>query len=228
MAGITRNCALELENIGALSCTKNNPFLDTVSLIIMAAGTTFESVVDFANIAAHQGMIRNKKEFPIHEIYEITDKSEEALYYESPTGMRIPRRLGKYRNVYHFNKSLQVHKALQSFRNANVDVFMVDSAGIISGWSPDGEQVRGFSVAMFNVEKMIQATQDNKPAWTPIAVDQLDAKEWNEKGVSVKLGWNVNDSLVEIEFSTQLSEDDTPCVVIQYSVLPKCDYQHLL
>lgn len=42
------------------------------------------------------------------------------------------------------------------------------------------------------------------------------------------LGWNVNDSLVEIEFSTQLSEDDTPCVVIQYSVLPKCDYQHLL
>lgn len=43
-----------------------------------------------------------------------------------------------------------------------------------------------------------------------------------------ELGWNVNDSLVEIEFSTQLSEDDTPCVVIQYSVLPKCDYQHLL
>lgn len=42
------------------------------------------------------------------------------------------------------------------------------------------------------------------------------------------LGWNVNDSLVEIEFSTQLSEDDTPCVVIQYSILPKCDYQHLL
>lgn len=43
-----------------------------------------------------------------------------------------------------------------------------------------------------------------------------------------ELGWNINDSLVEIEFSTQLSEDDTPCVVIQYSVLPKCDYQHLL
>lgn len=46
--------------------------------------------------------------------------------------------------------------------------------------------------------------------------------------IGFDLGWNVNDSLVEIEFSTQLSEDDTPCVVIQYSVLPKCDYQHLL
>lgn len=43
-----------------------------------------------------------------------------------------------------------------------------------------------------------------------------------------ELGWNVNDSLVEIEFSTQLSEDDIPCVVVNYSVTPKYDFQHLL
>ena len=43
-----------------------------------------------------------------------------------------------------------------------------------------------------------------------------------------ELGWNVNDSLVEIEFSTQLSEDDIPCVVVDYSVTPKYDFQHLL
>ncbi|MGN1370918.1 MAG: DUF6353 family protein [Candidatus Coprovivens sp.] len=43
-----------------------------------------------------------------------------------------------------------------------------------------------------------------------------------------ELGWNVNDSLVEIEFSTQLSEDDTPCIVVDYSVSPKYNYQHLL
>lgn len=43
-----------------------------------------------------------------------------------------------------------------------------------------------------------------------------------------ELGWNIDDSLVEIEFSTQLAEDDTPCIVIDYSVAPKYNYQHLL
>jgi len=190
MSGITASCANDLQNIGAIACTKNNPFLDVVSLLVFKAGTTFETFLKFAEEAEYNKLIRSKKLYPIHEVFEIEDKSEESLYYESPTGMRIPRRLGKYRHTFRFDKSLEVHKALQSFRNANVEIMFVDSAGIVSAYSPDGVTVRGFSVAMFNPEKMTMATQDNKPAWTPIAVDQLDAKEWNEKGIAVKMGWS--------------------------------------
>jgi len=189
MAGITASCANELQNIGAIACTKNNPFLDIVSLLVFKSGTVFESFVDFADKTKHEDLIRLKKMFPIHEVLEIDDNSEDFVYYESPTGARIPRRLGKYRHTFRFDKSLEVHKALQSFRNANVDVMLVDSAGIISAYSPDGVSVRGFSVAMFNPEKMSMAGQDNTPAWTPIAVDQLDAKEWNMKGISILPGW---------------------------------------
>jgi len=190
MSGITAVCASDLENIGAIACTKNNPFLDIVSVIVLKAGTTFDTFVDFATESKHTDLIKAKKMYPIHQVFEIEDKSEEALYYESPTGARVPRRLGKYRHVFKFNKSLEVHKALQSFRNANVEVMFVDSAGIISAYSPDGIKVRGFSVAMFNPEKMTQAGQDNTPAWTPIAIDQLDANEWNSKGVAILPGWN--------------------------------------
>lgn len=43
-----------------------------------------------------------------------------------------------------------------------------------------------------------------------------------------ELGWNMDDGLIEIEFSTTLSEDDRPCIVIDYSISPKYEYQHLL
>ena len=193
MAGIQKTCADELAAIGAISCTKNNPFLDVVTLLIVKAGFTFDTFVKFADATEYAKAVRAKSMFPLHEVFEIDDNSEESLYYESPTGKRVPRRLGAYRHVYKFNKSLTVHKALQTFRNANVDFFTVDSAGNICGYSPDGIKVRGFSISMFNPEKMTSAMQDNTPAWTPIVVDQLDAKQWNEKGISLKPGWLFSD-----------------------------------
>lgn len=38
------------------------------------------------------------------------------------------------------------------------------------------------------------------------------------------LGWNMDDGLLELDFSTQLSDDDRPCIVINYSPAPKYDY----
>lgn len=42
------------------------------------------------------------------------------------------------------------------------------------------------------------------------------------------LGWNTNDGLVQLYFSTQLSDDEKPCLVINYSVSPKSDFQYLM
>lgn len=38
------------------------------------------------------------------------------------------------------------------------------------------------------------------------------------------LGWNLDDGFINIEFSSQLSEDDTPCIVINYTVSPNYNY----
>lgn len=43
-----------------------------------------------------------------------------------------------------------------------------------------------------------------------------------------ELGWNVDDGLIEIEFSSQISEDDRPCIVIDYSIAPKQRYSSLM
>ena len=38
------------------------------------------------------------------------------------------------------------------------------------------------------------------------------------------LGWSYGTGGVDIEFSSQLTEDNTPCLVIDYKVLPEYDY----
>lgn len=38
------------------------------------------------------------------------------------------------------------------------------------------------------------------------------------------LGWDTRDSLINMDFSSQLAEDGTPCLVLNFSVSPKYDY----
>ena len=40
-----------------------------------------------------------------------------------------------------------------------------------------------------------------------------------------ELGWNVyNDGYIKLDFSSQLTKDEEPCLVINYSILPKYDF----
>ena len=39
------------------------------------------------------------------------------------------------------------------------------------------------------------------------------------------LGWNIfTDRLIDISFSSQLADDGTPCLVMDYGVAPRNDY----
>ena len=43
-----------------------------------------------------------------------------------------------------------------------------------------------------------------------------------------ELGWNMDDGLVEIDYSSQIADDGTPCLVIGYSIAPRYDYCKLM
>lgn len=42
------------------------------------------------------------------------------------------------------------------------------------------------------------------------------------------LGWNIANGLIDLEFSSQLAEDGTPCLVIGYRIAPRYDYRALM
>ena len=39
-----------------------------------------------------------------------------------------------------------------------------------------------------------------------------------------KLGWNMDDGQIEVDFSSQLAADGTPCLVISFNVAPNYEY----
>ena len=39
-----------------------------------------------------------------------------------------------------------------------------------------------------------------------------------------ELGWNLEDGLIEPSFSSQIAEDGTPCIVLDYNVAPRYEY----
>ena len=39
------------------------------------------------------------------------------------------------------------------------------------------------------------------------------------------LGWHVDDGLIEVSFSSQLANGETPCLVLDYKIAPQYDYQ---
>lgn len=40
------------------------------------------------------------------------------------------------------------------------------------------------------------------------------------------LGWNINRGLIELRFSSQLTEDEEPCLVLDYRIEPKYDFKN--
>lgn len=42
------------------------------------------------------------------------------------------------------------------------------------------------------------------------------------------IGWNIEKGLISLSFSSQLDEDGTPCLVIDYDVAPRYDYRDLI
>jgi hypothetical protein len=46
----------------------------------------------------------------------------------------------------------------------------------------------------------------------------------NSTSIGDDLGWNIDKGLIELGFSTQLSDDGTPCLVVDYQVAPMYNY----
>lgn len=56
---------------------------------------------------------------------------------------------------------------------------------------------------------------------------------YNEIGLSSteigdQLGWNIDDAQIDIDYSSHLADDGTPCLVIYYNVAPRYDYSKLV
>lgn len=47
----------------------------------------------------------------------------------------------------------------------------------------------------------------------------------NGSSMGEDLGWNIDEGYIDLNFSSQLAEDGTPCLVINYKLAPRYDYR---
>lgn len=43
-----------------------------------------------------------------------------------------------------------------------------------------------------------------------------------------ELGWNVDDGMIDVDFSSHLADDGTPCIAIDYRIAPRYDYSKFM
>ena len=77
------------------------------------------------------------------------------------------------------------------------------------------------------------------------AENELDARLRNEMYVSLNefyyeigleplrvigedLGWNIDNGYLDLNFSSQIASDGTPCLVLDYGVAPRYDFRNLM
>lgn len=46
--------------------------------------------------------------------------------------------------------------------------------------------------------------------------------------LSDDLGWNLDDGLIDVDFSSQIADDGTPCIVVDYRIAPRYDFCKLM
>lgn len=61
-----------------------------------------------------------------------------------------------------------------------------------------------------------------------VSLSQLyDALGLKHTGVSDDIGWNINNGLIEPDFSTQLTDDGKPCIVLDFLCVPSYNFDKL-
>jgi len=191
MADVTAICASQLEHLGRGGCIKTNPFSAITGIILTTSSFEFATGETFATQANYITGVKAGTVIPMLNLWDYEDQSVEPTMAESGRQKRKVTRQGDYRFNFIWDLPFDVHKKLQSFRNASIRVFLVDEAGYVYGTAV-GLTVKGFSTSMVNPNKMtFMPTGADTPALTSLTIDFNNQKEWNEDGVYVNPTWDV-------------------------------------
>lgn len=188
---VKKICSSSYGNLGSL-CDAQNGITAITGMILMTDSFQFDSYTDFADKTVWETAIKNKQIFPLMGALEYDDNTEETVYYDSPLGVKIKLRNGKYAYQFRFNLSLTQHQELQKFSSANLRYALVDSDGSIFCYSDDDTTVKGFSISTFEAEKMVRASAD-QPAWSPVTIIEKNSTEWNGFGIQITPDWVAED-----------------------------------
>lgn len=167
---------------GAITGWSNNCDTDisaTAKLFITDYDFQFDTEADAKSSTAWANAIIAKQIYPLPEVAETDDNSEDDVYWTSGvTSNQRKVRQGKSIQKHRIIFDPCLHKRLQYFNGRSVRIIQVDNNNNVIGTSSDGTIFQGLAVSTFNVDKWMASTGDT-PAFTPIhiAYESTDERE---------------------------------------------------
>lgn len=170
------------QSMGTGGVRKDNSAVAISGIILTTSDFSFATMADAVDETKWTDGVKAKYVFPMFGLDSYENQSTDATIYESPAQRRKLLRLGKKRFMFNFDLPLDSHKALQSFRNADIRMFIVEEDGKIRGYN-DAGVFKGFTTSLVNPGKMAEVAPDGAaPALTPLYVDMENYREWDENG----------------------------------------------
>lgn len=170
------------QSLGTGGTKKDNSAVAISGIILTTSDFNFASMTNAVDVDNWIAGIKNKYVFPLFGLDSYEDQSTDATIYESPAQRRKLTRLGKKRFMFNFDLPLDTHQALQSYRNGDLRMFIVEEDGKVRFFN-DGGVVKGFTTSLVNPGKMKEvAPTGDAPALTPLYIDLENYREWDENG----------------------------------------------
>lgn len=170
------------QSMGTGGVRKDNSAVAISGIILTTSEFNFATMVDAVDETKWTDGVKAKTVFPFFGLDSYEDQSTDATIYESPAQRRKLLRLGKKRFMFNFDLPLDAHKAMQSYRNGDLRMFIVEEDGKIRGYN-DAGVFKGFTTSLVNPGKMKEVAPDgNAPALTPLYIDLENYREWDENG----------------------------------------------
>lgn len=88
---------------------------------------------------------------------------------------------------------------------------------------------RYFKSDIEQIKKAVNELNKNMISEMYVSLNEFyDELDLAHTAIGYELGWNIDNGLIEVNFSSQIAEDGTPCIVIGYDVAPKYNYSTLM
>ena len=158
----------------------------TVRHALATEDQAFATFADFKDLAKWKADRDLKKIIPLFQIEEIASANTEDTFYGVNTQYRTDT--GSKITTFQVILGLCSHAALKSYDGKIMRVYEFTKAQEILGVNTEGAKIKGQKVKI--TVGMRVAAMPDKPAYTPVTLDYLDANEFELNGVVAKPTWS--------------------------------------
>lgn len=158
------------------SCNNGNPFRIMRGFFTVAKGVSFTET-EAAAITNYTSKVIAKTLLPVHNVYNLEDTSIEKKVQESVLGYKKTTHKGIRGYKLSFDLTMDEYKVFDSWMGKNFDIIPYDDAGNIIFKSLGGDNLGGFPLAYFDVEKTPVITEAASML-TMVEIQEEDANDW--------------------------------------------------